>query len=875
MGRWCAQGCLLVLLVSLPWSFGGVDPFSQTAIFPLLLLAVLGAGWAGLWEQSDGTRRPWSAWPGALLVVLGGLQTWDLGPGALAWISPHTAAVRAELLSGSGPDIDGVPIASTDSLSIDSTSVPTPATLSVDPPATRREVALLFAGLTTYVLAMRCFTARKERQLLAGVVAVNGVAIAYFGIVQMLSWNGEMYWSVPIEGTTPYGPFVNRNSGGGYQVMTFAACGYLICGFLSSSERDPLQWQNVRRELWQAWLPPRHVCLWSCLAALVVIVAGVAASLSRGAWLGGVIGLVTVVACLPPQRLRAQTIVGLCGVMIAAAAFLAWLSLTDAIRDRLPESKEQVDLGGRLELWQDVLRMVPDYWQTGSGLGTFGLVQPMYQQRPMTIWFDQAENLFLQSLVEGGVVALFCLMALTFCAFATLITTARTTGRTWTTEERAMLAMGLFVIGSQVVCASFDFGLRYPANQFTLAVLVGAALGSVSARTRSAIPEAATRRGRIAFLLTHAAWVMLLGFAWRDMAWSGGLELALNRGDQRAALNALAESEIDELQSAMSILLAAQPAHAEGQLRVAELEVQRYRRAALAELQSETETTAAFSEEELWSYTSLATLRRQALEAARAGDVALLAELRQQPLIHAHLRSAEHLARQARAAGPFHFRIHQLLAELAFLRGDPREMSADVAHAIRLVPQHPDVRFWAGELEWQAGRIDTGCLHWQRCLELTANYDREICAVATSQIPQAIWIRDVLPNNASVLCRLLDAGALSAISEDFAEQLSQKCLAAATASPATSSTVAQPEQLAVEAYGLELIGQAPESLAKLRQAVALAPERTTWRLRLADQLQQQGLTVEAVREAEVAMRIDPASSAAKLKLAELLQSPNP
>lgn len=865
-GRWFAQGCLLVLLVVLPWSFGGVDPFSQVAVFPLLLLAVLGAGLSEILAERTGASFPWCALPAGLLVVLGGMQTWDLGREPLAILSPTTVAVRAELLAGVA-DPSAASLAPSDSHASSLS-----ATVSVDPPATRREVALLLAGLTTYVLAMRCFISQPARQLLAGVVAVNGVAIAYFGIVQMLSWNGQLYWSIPIEGTTPYGPFVNRNSGGGYQVMTLAACGYLVCGFLSDSERD--RWNVSKRpsDLWSAWLPPRSVCLWTLLAALVVIVAGITVSLSRGAWLGAVVGVITVLAFVRPQRLRAQSIAVIVGLFITAATFLAWLSLTDEIRNRIPGSDESVRLGGRADLWWDVLRMIPDYWQTGTGLGTFGLVQPMYQQRPMTIWFDQAENLFLQALVEGGIIALLCLLAMVIWAAGILRRAARisTAARITTPEERAIVGLGLFVIGSQVVCASFDFGLRYPANQLMLAILVGAAIGAVASRKADETTATSRSRRRVYQSLTYATLAILLVFGWREMAWSGGIELALNRGEPVATLNEISDTELDDLDAALTVLLTARPDSAEGHLRRADLAVQRYRRAALRELQAELGATTDLSEEALWSFTSLATLRRQALEAARAGDTALLTELREHPLIESHLGEAARQANMARTVGPFHFRIHQLLAELAFLRGDPRETAADVAHAIRLVPQQPDVRFWAGELELQAGRLDTGCQNWQRCLELTPNYDRDICAAAESLIPIETFIDQVLPSDSKVLARLLDAGVLPQISEESATQLSEKFLTAATTSPDRNA-----EQLYVQSHGLELGGQQADSLETLRQAVASAPERTLWRLRLADHLQQQGMQVEAVREVEVALRLNPASSEARRKLEEYLQAAKP
>ncbi|MBI1347022.1 hypothetical protein GC163_12110 [bacterium] len=851
-----------MLLVVVPWLFGGVDPFSQTLIFPVLLLAVAGTGFSECLAKTPTHRFPTCAIPAVLLVAFGWVQTWNIGPAAMTWLSPTTQNWRTELLSEpSGPT-------ASENEPLPASSLDTPATISVNPSSTRREMWLLLAGLTAYGLAMRNFSGRSERRLLTAVVAMNGAAIAYFSLVQMMSWNGQLFWSVPIEGTTPYGPFVNRNAGGGFQVMTLAACAYLASSLLGDGPADDSQRQLNHRAIWQTWLPPRHVCLWTLLAVLVMLVAGITLSLSRGAWLGAVVGVLTVLLFVRPQQLKWQHFLTILGLLTTSAGLLTWLSLTDVVRQRIPESTAHVGhLDGRLELWGDILRMIPAYWRTGSGLGTFGLVQPIYQQRPMLVWSDQAENLFLQILVEEGIPGLLLLCLLVVWAGRILLTAARSAK---SSELRALIGLGLYLIASQATCASLDFGLRYPANQLTLAVLLGATLGSIQRLPNGTAIQIPLRCRRTLLGMTYLTLAVLLGVAWREMAWSGGIELAIDRGDSLAALNEMSEAELDDLETALTILLADQPQNAEGQLRRADLDIQRYRRAAMQDLLQELGENSGLSEEELWEFTSLATVRREAMAAAKAGDDPLLEELRTQPLIQTHLGDALQRVELARAAGPFLFRTHQLLAELSFLRGDPRHNSADVMHAVQLVPQQPDVRFWAGDIDFQAGRIDSGCINWQVCLQQTSRYDREICATAIVELPVETFVRDVLPNDVTVLARLMEAGQLQSISASAPDLLGQKLIDAATGAAET-----QPERAYVNAWGFELLGQADESVQHLQRALALAPERTGWRLLLADRLLQLGKKVEALREAEVALRLNPASAQAQQKLTEILQLAKP
>jgi len=75
------------------------------------------------------------------------------------------------------------------------------------------------------------------------IMAINGVAIAFFGLVQQLTWNGRLFWQVPLEqGGEPFGPFVDRNHAGGFLTLCLAAPSaphFTGAGFPSIESRRP------------------------------------------------------------------------------------------------------------------------------------------------------------------------------------------------------------------------------------------------------------------------------------------------------------------------------------------------------------------------------------------------------------------------------------------------------------------------------------------------------------------------------------------------------------------------------------------------------------------------------------------------------------
>src|SRR5881396_3067597 len=85
--------------------------------------------------------------------------------------------------------------------------------LSLDIEATRGTVTVLFFLVTSFIIAVNFFTNRGRLRTVANFLAIYGLALAMFSIIQYFTWNGKFYWIRPnTTSASSFGPFVNHNN---------------------------------------------------------------------------------------------------------------------------------------------------------------------------------------------------------------------------------------------------------------------------------------------------------------------------------------------------------------------------------------------------------------------------------------------------------------------------------------------------------------------------------------------------------------------------------------------------------------------------------------------------------------------------------------
>jgi len=123
--------------------------------------------------------------------------------------------------------------------------------------------------------------------------------------------------------------------------------------------------------------------------------------------------------------------------------------------------------GSRLDLWRDMLPMVPRFPVFGNGWNAFATAYPWYQTVWKTEWIGEAHNDYLQALFDGGVVGLALVCGLLALVFRAAFARAR----------RSLVDLGL--LGALLGLALHelvDFGGQIPANAATGIALAGAVL---------------------------------------------------------------------------------------------------------------------------------------------------------------------------------------------------------------------------------------------------------------------------------------------------------------------------------------------------------------------------------------------------------------
>ena len=130
----------------------------------------------------------------------------------------------------------------------------------------------------------------------------------------------------------------------------------------------------------------------------------------------------------------------------------------------------------RLEHLQDASQAIAAYLPAGSGLGTYRYaVLPFQEFSSSDNWFHHADCMPVEWLVEGGVWMLMIMGA----GITAMIWALSLVAQKSHSDFDGILAMGWFLLVSQLVACCFDFGILMPANYLTAALLVGTVMAVV------------------------------------------------------------------------------------------------------------------------------------------------------------------------------------------------------------------------------------------------------------------------------------------------------------------------------------------------------------------------------------------------------------
>lgn len=864
-----------LVVLALPWAFGGVHWTSAWLAAVGLGIALLLCVPLLLRERTLSPFRSGLVWVLGAAVLLGAIQ---LIPSRelVRWLSPVSEALQNKFALPNPP--------------------PTSITISLEPPTTRGELALLVLALLALFLGLVISTRSLARRTMLYAIALNGLALAFLGFCQLLSSSRSIYWTFAlVDAGSPFASFVNRNNAGGYLNLCLA----VVIGLLAYEVARARE--NLRGHFWLdddrhddmpsrygsslatsiissiasrlsqlgsligpmlALLNTRIVLLLICLLTMT---AGVAATRSRGAMVAlAVGGLVTAAFAMRRGSARGVMLivaVVLCGVMM----MMHWLGLRDVTEERLStlSSIEEIAANGRWKNWGDAVRVIPEFWPVGTGLGTYNRAYHLHQTAADRAWFHRAENQYLEALVSGGVAGLLLILV----AIAIVARSCWRLLGSRSERARAIGMLGTFALVTQSVHAVTDYGLQLPANSVLFALLCGVVVGFAAERRLAAEPALATRRVR-APKLRLAALLLLASWSVWETAANASVERAMARARFEPAPPRIATARVEPESTDLRPLVPNQPLKQELlENAIAGLEAALERRPddprglwQLAETRMRLFELRHFyrklpyeldrSPRECWHHASLYALHAQLLAGERSEALMPSDEKDAETL----LLEARRELRRAAMAAPLAVRPRMRLAHIEQILGNSQRAEQYLEQAAAIGHYDAEMLYRIGLLESIAGRYEPAADAWRQSLSLTDRYLPDIIrAVLQGALGDdtAPHVRRMLPSKLPTRVEAARLLAADAKWEKFAEQL------AASVIEDAKEGKGEPLELPILAVAYELEGKPVHATEVWREVVERSPMDAEARYQFARLLKRIGRREQARRQAAQAVELAP------------------
>jgi O-antigen ligase len=248
---------------------------------------------------------------------------------------------------------------------------------------------------------------------------------------------------------------------------------------------------------WLLSLPQRPLRL-VALASLAVAAGALVLSLSRGAWIGAVLGMAVLLTLVPQARRRLAAGIGAVAVAaVVAGALLPGRSALAVAGARaatlVTATRNPYDL--RPQIWQEALRQIDAHPWLGVGPGGYPVLAAEQPTAVHVAAPTHAHSLLLTVLAEQGLLGLLGLLAVVLVGVLSTVRAARSPAarRPDAGPGLALLAgpaSGLAVVLGQ---GAVDYPLRNPVLEVLVWLLVGL-LAAACRAVRTPVTAGATGR---------------------------------------------------------------------------------------------------------------------------------------------------------------------------------------------------------------------------------------------------------------------------------------------------------------------------------------------------------------------------------------------
>ncbi len=444
--------------------FGGIYHWSQyIAAIGILLAAALAI--PGLTDStaSSGLRQHAVLLPLGVLVLWAWLQSAALPAGLVAWLSPGSYAAYTQWLAGfdvgSGADAVGPGNTAASFVS-----------LSVSPHDTAHVASVLTLMLPLCWAASVIFHARSRLMMLLSAIAIAGASVAILGLYRKLDPTADLWIFQPKPNA--FGGFVNRNNAA------------LMLNFGLAASLGLMSWRMMALHQVEVDTPEFEfndlLALISDRESLVGLISGTTCTAgllvngSRGGLVAALFGMAVAFGYVRPRRGLISLPVLIVVMAISVTILITPMNLNLESLQRwevLTGDASTLQSDGRMLHWQDGWRAAKAYLPGGAGLSAYAYAYLPYQDVSPSWWYEHADNLWLEMLVETGVVGL----AVAASLLAILLIALNRLAVSVDPIDQGLRVAGWYTITAIIVSQFFDYGLVLPANLIA-ALLLGTAI---------------------------------------------------------------------------------------------------------------------------------------------------------------------------------------------------------------------------------------------------------------------------------------------------------------------------------------------------------------------------------------------------------------
>lgn len=260
---------------------------------------------------------------------------------------------------------------------------------AVDQTLAFKQIAALVLGtLFTCVVVGSCRSLRDVRVLLVGFAVVA----VFIGILALLQGgNFESSFGGSRVAGRAVGSFDHSNQLGSLSAMTALFVIAMIAGARSRSAK------------------------WAGVIAVMILLGGQALTLSRGAWIGTMVGIVFLAAVLPHARRALVAIsVPLFIVGVGIALVAPDSTQVQVIQQRFESLTVRSPYDDRTAIWQEAQREIVDDPITGQGAGGFPAASTKSASGANTVFAYHAHNIALTWAAEAGIPAVLLIIGFAF-----------------------------------------------------------------------------------------------------------------------------------------------------------------------------------------------------------------------------------------------------------------------------------------------------------------------------------------------------------------------------------------------------------------------------------------------------------------------------